>query len=331
MFTKDEILDESVDLSYIQEAEGYDDFDAVTRIIAENYENEMVARDYMDKCDRKERQMIAEGASEEEIASFQETSVGSVFQYIKGVMERFWAKIKAFFTKMIQKVKTFFAKRVMDKIKKNKALIERLFKSPEYKKMSDDEVMMSYRFFNAEKITADFSKINISKLNTLTEENSDAMFKDVMTLVFGTSLSNGLTRENFKSKFHDFVFNNNTDNKIDVIWNNDFEAVKKAFSSLQKNLDSIKKYVSKTITGIKKFDYSSDAADLKDMNRRISFINSVASTVSSAVFREVIFAVNQFATVVNKAIRLVSKAGKMSKPENDSADKKSFADDLNLY
>ena len=55
MFTKDEILDESVDLSHIQEAEGYDDFDAVTRIIAENYENEMVVRDYMDKCDRKER------------------------------------------------------------------------------------------------------------------------------------------------------------------------------------------------------------------------------------------------------------------------------------
>lgn len=323
MFTKDEILDESVDLSYIQEAEGYDDFDAVTRIIAENYENEIVVRDYMDKCDRKERQMVAEGASEEEITSFQETSVGGVFQYIKGVMERFWAKIKAFFTKMIQKVKTFFAKRVMKKVKANEEKINKLANDKDYKAAvqagEDKALIINYR---SPKKNLEPSVEKISVTTITKKAGEDVSSNEIFSYCTNALWRFKCTPAEFKEKIHDFCFEKEKDTPIMVAWA-DRALVEADFKIMDKLLRGIEKYTKDTIASVKKYNYKDDSSDIKTMNKAISSINSFMTSCSSAVFREIIFEVNQLGRVVDKAVSF-SVAKK-------SADGNKFADDLNLY
>lgn len=334
MFTKDEVLDESVDLSYIQEAEGYDDFDAVTRIIAENYENEMIVRDYMDKCDRKERQMVAEGASAEEIASFQETSVGGVFQYVKGVMERFWAKIKAFFTKMIQKVKTFFAKRVMKKAKANSEKINKLASNKDYKAAvqagEDKALIINYRApkKNLEPIVG---KISVSTITKKAGEDvsNDEIFSYCTNAVWGFKC----TPAEFKEKVHDLCFNKEKDTPIMDAWA-DRTNVEADFKIMDKLLRGIEKYTKDTIASVKKYSYKDDSSDIKTMNKAISAINSFMTSCSSAVFREIIFEVNQLGRVVDKAISFSATKKSAAEQRQERAFNNTntqFADNLNLY
>ena len=274
----------------------------------------------MDKCDRKERQMIAEGASAEEIASFQETSVGGVFQYVKGIMERFWAKIKAFFSKMYQKVKKYFANRVLDKANKSATKINTILTGDKYKEADNDSKMIAFSSAKTSLGSCAIGLITYDMFNP--DDDREEVYKKVINKTLGLKLED---IKDFKKKFHEQCFNGKADTLLSVAWD-EAKNANKYFKNMENTLKSTQKYVENAIKYFKKgSSYKDDSSDLKDMNTKISMVNSCISMISSAIFREVIFYVNELGRVVNKILSF-----KTTQKEKEKTNL-SFAPKVDLY
>lgn len=304
MFSKDyELYSEGADLSNIQEAEGYDNFDSIVRIVSENYENQIMIEEYMNRCDAKERRMISEGASQEEIDAFVETSVGGVYSYLKGVMQRFWAKIKAFFTKMIRKVKIYMAKRLINKYRENKSKIDKYFKK--IGGYSENEKAYMLNNFCAVKNIADTKSNFPELLKMILGDTSKLNLKDVNKLVFGVASEDSREVEyTMHSAWYEEPTNYNLKNdkagRTKVL-----ETIKKFCSDqsqaeLTGLLASIERYTKKIIEALtKRSEIKGDAELNKSINKKISTVNTALTKLSSMYFKEHMFGVSQASKAVN--------------------------------
>lgn len=304
MFSKDyELYSEGADLSNIQEAEGYDNFDSIVRIVSENYENQIMIEEYMNRCDAKERRMIAEGASQEEIDAFVETSVGGVYTYLKGVMQRFWAKIKAFFTKMIRKVKIYMAKRLINKYRENKSKIDKYFKK--IGGYSENEKAYMLNNFCAARAIGEVKCSFGDILKLILGDTSKINLKDVNKLVFGVA------NEDFREveyTIHSSWFEEPTNynlksdkaGRAKVLETIKLFCSDESQASLKGLLAGIERYTKKVIEALsKRSELKGDAELNKSINKKVSIFNNALTRLSSLYFKEHMFGVSQASKAVN--------------------------------
>lgn len=313
MFSSDTDIDSENYLEGIEEAEGYDGVDGVMRIISENYENEMLVNHFMAAADMKEMKMLSESASAEDIQAHQEASASGVYNYLKGILQRFWAKIKSLFYKFIRKIKTWFTKRIIKKIKKNSKKVKDFIDNYDtFKGDTDDFEIKGLRIpknidfvWEPAKMYDIVAAVVAAKGLDDSSDLRDEAFKKFTATLFNCD---GYDYDSFRDDYEEFYFEDEDDVKykdlksnklfeqyLDQLQNNSTEkTLNSLLKDTNKKIDKLEKAVNKEIKKVtNKQKISDETEKLKYENRSISLTNSFVTTCSNAYFGVVVTYIKQ--------------------------------------
>ena len=314
--SKSYYTEEDAILANVEADLSYDGADGLCRAIMESYENERLVESLMDKADAMESRMLSESASEEDIQSLQEASVKSVVQYIIGIMQRFWAKLKGMVMRFIHKVQLWWTKRKIVKGMKDAAKEEKRLEKVGVGMSSSTSANKTKKLINLKgsktlnelitlkplsdcKVFKDFIEDTGTVTRTVGDkENSDAKpeitakdfdsdeeLADALTQFL--CRDNSLSYDSLKDDLYDLYFDEDdvdlTKDKVDQAKANLAE-IQKKYKDLQNIAKDGGKYTKKICSMANKAKASDNAYYLKALNKAIRIANNVYFRVTNVIF-----------------------------------------------
>lgn len=226
----------------------------------------LIARDF------QEAYMIHEGASDEELISFNEASIGGIIDKIKAGVKKIWEKVKGIFKNFIAKIDGIISRDTKELVKKyHKTIVVKDLSKVKYKfckplegfnkilkELKEDNAFTKYTDMVFGKLNDDWNGIK-----AIGDKIRDGEYKDdVITAIFNNKLGlKGFSDfKSFKKDMHEVCFDskyeeegvsNDTVSYVESVLNGQADDIKdvkkmqtaadKHFNALLKEIDRVKK------------------------------------------------------------------------------------------
>ena len=306
--SKSYYTEEDAILANVEADLSYDGADGLCRAIMESYENERLVESLMDKADAMESRMLSESASEEDIQSLQEASVKSVVQYIIGIMQRFWAKLKGMVMRFIHKVQLWFVKRNLKSFKNDrkknekqkgitsvrvkddddlevmvnrypKSMVEQMDTMKAWEIISSEKILMDMTDKKAKYITTYHAEMNgkssINKANDGTDHiwDTDEIAKEFLLNLTNADIEYDDIKDGLREKY--FEYKTQSESQI----------VKFLESAEKERIKEVNNFVKSLDNGCKRIIKLANKAKISDNHNYLKALNKVIRIATNTTFR----------------------------------------------